>query len=718
MSLATRVLLGLALGVVAGIVLGERMAVLEAPGRAFVVLLQMTVLPYVSVALIHGLGRLTVEDAKAVARYAGTSLLLIWAVTLAVVSLLPLVFPAWKAASFFSTSLLEEAPAFDPVGLYLPANPFRALAEGVVPAVVVFSVAVGLSLMVSSRKSAVVEMLGALEETLQRIAGFVVSLAPYGVFAIAGHAAGTMRGDELLGLQVYAAGYVVAALALAFWVLPVLGTSLTPFSYREIVGQARAALVTAFATGSVFVVLPILALRAKEVLETRAATRESRHLVEVIVPIAFTLASAGKLLALFFVLFAGWLSGFPISAAQLPQFLATGLFSFFASTAVAIPFLLDLFRIPADTFQLFLVADNVVGNRFGSMLAAVHILTLTLLGACGAAGVLRVRKARLLRWAVVGLVLVLGGLGGLRLVFESIDRPYAGYRSFIERGLILPAASVREVAAHETSESGSALARVAERGALRVGWSRDVLPFVFRNDAGELVGLDIEMAHQLARDLGVALELVPVDLPDIESALDAGIVDVAMSGVVVTPERLRSMRFSDPYLEMTLCLIVLDHRRDEFGSSRALARHDSLRLGIPRNAGYYAEKVRSLLPKAELVELDSPRAFFRDASSLDGMVLAAESGSAWTLIYPQFSVIVPQPDLVKVPVGYAVALHDSEMAAFLSRWVLLKQRDGTIQRLFEYWFQGAEPPEARARRWSVLDDVLLRPRGAEATDTD
>jgi Na+/H+-dicarboxylate symporter len=706
MSLASKVLLGLGLGALVGVFFGERVAFLEAPGRAFVVLLQMTVLPYVSVALIHGLGRLSVADARAVARYAGTSLLVIWGVTLSVVSVVPLVFPDWKAASFFSTSLLEEAPPFDPIGLYLPANPFRSFAEGIVPAVVVFSVAVGLALMVAEHKRALVEVLGALESSLQRIAGFVVTLAPYGVFAIAGHAAGTLRGDDLLGLQVYAAGYVVAALVLAFWILPMLVKALTPFGYREVVGHARAALLTAFATGSVFVVLPILALRAKEVLETRADTRDSRHLVDVIVPIAFTLASAGKLLAMSFVLFAGWLSGFPLGLAQLPQFLVTGVFSFFASTTIAIPFLLDLFRIPADTFQLFLIADNVVGNRFGSLLAAVHILSLTLLGVCGAAGVLRIRGVQLVRWGLVGLVLVIAGFGGLRLAFGSVDRPYEGYQSFISRGLLLPTAKVREVTAAEPGPPGPALARIAARKTLRVGWARDLLPFVFRNERSELVGFDVEMAHALARDLGVALELVEIGAQPPEASLESGLVDVLMTGVVITPERLRSMRFSDPYLEMTLCLIVRDHRRDEFNSRKALSRHASLRLGVPPNS-YYADKIQRYLPQAELVQLESPREFFRERhADLDGMVFAAESGSAWTLIYPQFSVAIPHPDLLKVPVGYAVASGDAGMAEFLSQWILLKRRDLTLSRLFEYWFQGAEPPEARARRWSILDDVL------------
>ena len=58
MSLSARVLLGLGLGVVTGLFFGESVSFLEVPGRAFVVLLQMTVLPFVSVALIHSLGRL------------------------------------------------------------------------------------------------------------------------------------------------------------------------------------------------------------------------------------------------------------------------------------------------------------------------------------------------------------------------------------------------------------------------------------------------------------------------------------------------------------------------------------------------------------------------------------------------------------------------------------------------------------------------------------
>jgi ABC-type amino acid transport substrate-binding protein len=179
-----------------------------------------------------------------------------------------------------------------------------------------------------------------------------------------------------------------------------------------------------------------------------------------------------------------------------------------------------------------------------------------------------------------------------------------------------------------------------------------------------------------------------------------------MAGLAITPERLQEVAFSDPYLESTLCFIVSDHRRSEFSSREAVREHPSLRLAIPR-VSYYAEKIKRYLPQAEVVPLDSPRDFFTEGhQKFDALVYSAEAGSAWTLIYPEFSVAVPHPDVLKVPMGYAVRRGDPDLVEFLNRWILLKQRDQTIQRLFDYWILGQEPPSDREPRWSVLHDVL------------
>jgi Na+/H+-dicarboxylate symporter len=59
-----RVMLGLGLGIFAGLFFGELAGKLEIFGEAYIRLLQMTVLPYIIVSLISGLGRLNADIAK------------------------------------------------------------------------------------------------------------------------------------------------------------------------------------------------------------------------------------------------------------------------------------------------------------------------------------------------------------------------------------------------------------------------------------------------------------------------------------------------------------------------------------------------------------------------------------------------------------------------------------------------------------------------------
>ena len=96
-------------------------------------------------------------------------------------------------------------------------------------------------------------------------------------------------------------------------------------------------------------------------------------------------------------------------------------------------------------------------------------------------------------------------------------------------------------------------------GVLRVGYFEDSLPYAFLNRRGELVGFDVEMALQLARDLGVRAELVPVDRIVLDSGLDPAVCDLVMSGVAVTADRSVRMQFSASYLDETVAFIVPDN---------------------------------------------------------------------------------------------------------------------------------------------------------------
>jgi ABC-type amino acid transport substrate-binding protein len=253
--------------------------------------------------------------------------------------------------------------------------------------------------------------------------------------------------------------------------------------------------------------------------------------------------------------------------------------------------------------------------------------------------------------------------------------------------------------------AGSVLDRIRERRTIRVGYFGDSLPYVFTNRQGQLVGFDVEMALQLAHDLDVALELVPVDRSILTKGLDASSCDLVMSGAAVTAERALHVLFTSPYLDETLALIVPDHRRSAFASWDDIRELRPLRVAVP-DEPLFVKTIRTELPGADVVPFTNAESVFeRRDVPVDAIVLTAERGSAYTLLHPEFSVVVPKPRTFKVPLAYVIAAHDQPLATTVNTWIDLKRKDGTIDELFAHWILGQDSTP-RQPRWSVIRDVL------------
>lgn len=710
-SLGTQVLLAFVLGLGAGVFFGETVGFLKNIGKAFILLLQMTVLPYITLSLITGLGQLTYQQVKELVLKAGAVLVFSWVLAIAAILVLPLAFPVWESASFFSTSLVELPEKVNYLRLFIPANPFYSYANSVVPAVVLFSIAVGVALIGIEQKQIILDPLRILNRAMARITQFVSKLMPIGVLAIVASAAGTMGLEDLERLQVYLLTYIAMALLLTLWVLPALITSFTTLTYRQVIGQTRDILITAFATGSGFIILPLLIERSKELLRQGGlGTEDTEATVDVIIPAFTSFPKVGTLLPMSFVLFAGWFSGSTVSVGQYPIFVVTGLVSFFGSTNVAMPSLMDLMRVPADLFQLYL-AITIVTSRFAVLMSTTNNLALTLLGSCAVTGHLTPRWGRMVRNAVLTLVFTAAILGGLRAFFTfALENAYDKDKIITGMQLLRhagPAATVHtSLPPMPVGESQQSVwERIRARGAIRVGYLMDNLPATYFNAAGDLVGFDIDMAHTLARDLDLKLEFVPIARDRMAEQVNAGYCDLIMSGIAVTPKRAQAMAFSVPYMEQTVAFIVKDHRRNEFNSREAVRGLKAPRIGVP-NVSYYIEKVRRYLPQAEIVRLSSIAEFFEQhGDNLDAFVYSAEAGSAWSLLYPAYTVAVPQPDILAAPTAYAMARDDQELVDFMNVWIELKKKDKTIQSLYDYWILGKNAVPKQPR-WSVIRNVL------------
>jgi Na+/H+-dicarboxylate symporter/ABC-type amino acid transport substrate-binding protein len=714
LGLSGSILLGFVLGILCGLFFGEYCAGLKIFGDAFIKLLQMSILPYIVISLIVGIGRLSYQEAKVLAIKAGSLLLVFWGIALAVIFLMPLAFPSVETASFFSTSLIKAKEQVDFLELFIPSNPFSSLANNVIPASVLFSIAVGIGLIGIKEKHNLIDDLAILATALSRVANFVVYLTPIGVFAIAASAAGTMTLEEIGRLQVYFATFIVAVMILTFWILPMLVATLTPFTYKDVIGTSKDALVTGFATGKLFIILPILIQNCNDLFEKyKQEHKDTASFVDIIVPVSFNFPTTGKLLTLLFILFCAWFTGNAVSVTAYPYLSFIGISSLFASTDMAIPFLLDSMQIPSDLYQLFILT-GIVNRRFATLLAGMNLLTFTLLATCVITGLLSINWRKLFRFALLSVMLTVGVVGGTRFVLSfSATDAYSKDKVLASMHLLNDPV---EVVVHKTAPSHfgvvdkekSHLKRILERGVLRVGYNPDRLPFTFFNNAGELVGFDVEMAHRLAKELGVSLEFIPFEVDTMAKQLNGDHFDIIMAGVPMYTERLETMSFSDPYLDVTFAFVVKDNRREEFATVEKImgTRGRSLTFGVRGGYEYYANKAKETLPLAKVIQLESYRDFFEDnTGKVDALVTSAEVGSAWTLLYPEYQVVVPKPVLSFLPLGYPVAHGDPEMVAFLNHWIDLKRKDNTIERTYNYWILG-QGVTIKEPRWSIIRNVL------------
>jgi len=703
-----RVIVSLVLGVFLGVFIGEPAGKLNIIGNIYIKLLQMTVIPYIMVSLIGGLGRLDLKMAKLIGLRGGSIILFLWALTALTLTFLPLAYPKWTSASFFSSSMVAESKKINFLDLYIPANPFYAMANTIVPAIVVFSIFLGVALITVEKRKGFILSMQNLSDALMKMASVVAKTAPIGIFALSAAAAGTLHVEELSRLQVYLWVYLGAWLILALFALPMLAARATPFKYAEVLKDARMAMVTAFATGTVLVVLPMIAEKTKELLRKKGLMNETTvSAVDALVPTAYSFPSVGTILGIGFILFAAWFVGSPLSVSDYPAFCVMGILTAFGSMAVAIPFMLDFFKLPADLFQLYLLG-SVFTMRFATALAAMHGVTICLLGACAMAGKLSWRRMFEVAAASLALTAIFMVCLGFVLT-KAIPYEYTGYKKLVNMELLGPLAQVKHDATPEPlSPQERKLPRleiIKKRGVLRVGYSKDRLPFAFKNAKGHVVGFDMELVNALARDLGVSLDIVKIDWQKVAKELDSGRIDLAVGGISISPQRALRFVFSKSYLDEYLGLVVRDYRRSEFSSYEKIKDKKGLRLGVTPFR-YKEGAGQRLFPNATLVVIDSPREFFKgQVKDVDAMLYTAQTATAWTLVYPEWTVVVPKGLNYKSPMAFALPNGQVQWRWYINTWLDSCIKAGLEQRAYDYWILGKEEKEKK-RRWSIAKDVL------------
>lgn len=224
------------------------------------------------------------------------------------------------------------------------------------------------------------------------------------------------------------------------------------------------------------------------------------------------------------------------------------------------------------------------------------------------------------------------------------------------------------------------LEAVRARGEVRVCIWPDYFAISYRNPRnGELEGIDIDLARDFARRLGVSPAFVETNFRDFMDRLDQRACDVAMFGVGVTPQRAERVDFSTPHLVSPVYAVTTRDNR----IIRGWADLDRPGNVIAVAAGTFMEPLmRRTLHRASLEVVAPPRT--REAELQAGRADAFMSDFPYTrrmvLMHDWVRVIEPPDRFGETRYAFAVAKGQAAWLREVNAFVAAAREDGTLAR--------------------------------------
>jgi Na+/H+-dicarboxylate symporter/ABC-type amino acid transport substrate-binding protein len=735
-NLKTKIFAGLISGILVGLFFGDLCSALEPVSSGFIKIWQITIIPFIVVSLLLGVGGLKQADARDTVAKVGSVLLFFWVVGLAAFFSLQMAFPSLERASFFSTTELQKADDITGViDLFIPYNPFHSLSEGLLPAIVVFCLCLGFALIEDENSMYLMNVLNTLNSAFIRINRLIMKTFPVGVLIITAEAAGSLTLESFQILLVFIISLALISILLSFIVLPLLITSFTTFSYRDILSKSSDAVILGFSTGSDFITLPTIVEGLKDLYRNSQNREKAESYSDVLVPLGYTFPLLGAMVPLLYILYTSWSYDSPFNISDQIKLIIIGIPSIFGSSKLSVGFLLDAMQLPMDAFNLYL-SMGILRASFVAGLTSMSIFSFATIGIAILTGSFKIKFRRMIISIIIIIAIFAIAIIGMKAGFtyllsdtyhgddiiSSMDLPKQAdgkrLNEIIETKVYLSQEEVTETvnAALIKSEvqdgalrngliEESTLNKIYMRNALKVGYNANCIPFVFLNKNGNLVGYDVEMAYDLAQFLGVTkIEFIPIDSDNLIDSLNSGRIDIAMSSILFTAERLRKLELSDPYITAHMAFVVRDQRKIEFVKLQNIQKMENLKIAV-LNRTALLEVAPRIFPSATIVEIESFHDFFRD-NDADALMTTAEEGFAMTLLYPFYDVAIFEPNNeFQVLYTYSVVKGDDTFLKMVNYWLKVEKQTGGLNKKYDYWILGKNISEVKPR-WSVLKDTL------------
>ncbi len=235
---------------------------------------------------------------------------------------------------------------------------------------------------------------------------------------------------------------------------------------------------------------------------------------------------------------------------------------------------------------------------------------------------------------------------------------------------------------------GLTMDAVKKAGAIRIGCEAAYVPFTFRNDKGEIVGYDVELAQHVWAAHGIKPEFVDTAWAGVIPSLYAKKFDLIMSSMSYTAERVKRVGFSIPYAEASQALLIRAGDKDKIKSVEDLnGKIIGVKIGSPGEVLHkkLAEQKKLTYKEVRMFD-DHPAAYIALGQSKVDVVFNT---------VPTLAIVMKDAPgkfaLVKGIgadnwAGIAARQEDTDLIRHVNEQLTKLKADGTLAKLQEKWF--------------------------------
>ncbi len=221
-----------------------------------------------------------------------------------------------------------------------------------------------------------------------------------------------------------------------------------------------------------------------------------------------------------------------------------------------------------------------------------------------------------------------------------------------------------------------------EKEVLLMGTNADFPPFEFIDDNNEIAGFDVDLAREIANNLGMELQIENMDFDGLIPAVVSGMVDIAVAAMTIREDRLENVNFSTPYFDAGQ-VIVVNAGYDAISSEADLTdKRIAAQLGTTGQFALEDLEIPmdqiTLFPKVTEVFMELKQ------EKVDAVVIDRPVADRYIQVHEGLEII--GDNFTEEVFGIAVPKDNPELLEKINTALAELQESGKYDEIFDKWF--------------------------------